>query len=153
MKKHLPKQSSKKNDARIRLIKKMRASGKKIIVESKGIEKMSEVIESFAEPLLADCKSDKDVKSTIQFAIQVWNLTMLPEYEQGKIIQDLAEAFSAPDNIDEINQAKLYINSFVNRKKRMFPHIQRTVIDYQFSGAGSNLRLDIVSKDQKNTKK
>lgn len=42
--------SKKKNSAQDRLIRKMRASGKKVSVTPKGIEKMSEVIENFAEP-------------------------------------------------------------------------------------------------------
>ncbi|MDU9050716.1 MAG: hypothetical protein Q3M30_17855 [Candidatus Electrothrix sp. Rat3] len=114
---------------------------------------MSDVIEKFAEPLLTDCRSDDEIKKSIQFAVVVWNLTMLPEDKQDKIIQELVEVLSPPGNIDQINQAKLEINSFINRKKEMFPNIQRTIIDYQFSGAGSNLRLDIASKGQENTNK
>jgi hypothetical protein len=140
--------SKKKNSAQARLIRKMRASGKKVSVTPKGIEKMSEVIEDFAEPLLADCKSDNEIKKSIQFAVLVWNLTMFPEDEQDRIIQELVETLSPPGDIDQINQAKLEINSFINRKKEMFPHIQRVVIDYQFSGTGSNLRLNIVSQDR-----
>ena len=136
----------KKNSAQARLIRKIRASGKKVSVTPKGIEKMSEVIGDFAEPLLTDCKSNDDIKKSIQFAVVVWNLTMLPEDEQDKIIQNLVKTLSTPGNIDQINRAKLEISSFINRKKKMFPHIQRTIIDYQFSGAGSNLRLDIASK-------
>jgi len=143
----------KKNSAQARLIRKMRASGKKVSVTPKGIEKMSDVIGKFAEPLLTDCRSDDDIKNAIQFAVLVWNLTMFPEDEQDKRIQELVETLSTPGNIDQINQAKLYINSFINRKKKMFPHIQRAVIDYQFSRAGSSLRLNIVSKVQDNTKK
>lgn len=143
----------KKNSAQARLIRKMRDSGKKVSVTPKGIEKMSEVIGNFAEPLLTDCKSDNDIKNAIQFAVVVWNLTMFPEDEQDKRIQELVVTLSTPDNIDQINQATLYINSFINRKKEMFPHIQRVVIDYQFSGTGSNIRLNIVSKGQENTKK
>ncbi|MCI5140083.1 MAG: hypothetical protein D3922_17120 [Candidatus Electrothrix sp. AR1] len=138
----------KKNSAQARLIRKMRASGKKVSVNTKGIEKMSEVIENFAEPLLADCRSDNDIKNAIQFAVVVWNLTMFPEDEQDKRIQELVETLSTPGNIDQINQVKLEINSFINRKKKMFPHIQRVIIDCQFSGAGSSLRLDIASKDR-----
>lgn len=109
---------------------------------------MSEVIENFAEPLLADCRSDDDIKKAIQFAVIVWNLSMLPKDQQDKKIQELVDTLSTPSNTDQSNQAKLYINSLITRKKEMFPHIQRTVIDYQFSGAGSNLRLDIASKDR-----
>lgn len=143
----------KKNSAQARLIRKMRASGKKVSVTPKGIEKMSEVIGDFAEPLLRDCKSNDDIKKSIQFAVVVWNLTMLPEDEQDKIIQNLVKTLSTPGDIDQINQAKLFINSFINRKKELFPHIQRAITDYQFSGAGSNLRLNIVSQGQENTKK
>ena len=78
---------------------------------------------------------------------------MFPEDEQDKRIQELVETLSTPGNIDQINQVKLEINSFINRKKKLFPHIQRVVIDCQFSGAGSSLRLDIASKSQENTKK
>ncbi|WP_339133741.1 MAG: hypothetical protein WGN25_13580 [Candidatus Electrothrix sp. GW3-4] len=140
--------SKKKNTAQAKLIKKMRASGKKVAVNPKGIERMSEVIENFAEPLLADCRSDDDIKKAIQFAVIVWNLSMLPKDQQDKKIQELVDTLSTPSNTDQSNQAKLYINSLITRKKEMFPHIQRTVIDYQFSGAGSNLRLDIASKDR-----
>ncbi len=139
--------SKKKVGAQAKLIKKMRASGKRVSVAPKGIEKMSEVIENFSEPLLVGCTSDEHRKSAIQFAIIVWNLSMLPEDEQDNCIQVTVNTLSASGNIDEISQLKGDINSLLNRKKVMFPHIQRAVVDYQFSGFGSNLRLEIASSD------
>ncbi|MCI5122275.1 MAG: hypothetical protein D3908_14025 [Candidatus Electrothrix sp. AUS4] len=144
-KKQKPK---KKNTAQAKLIKKMRAAGKKVAVNPKGTVRMSDVIENFAEPLLTDCRSDDDIKKVIQFAVVVWNLTMFPEDEQDKRIQEFAETLCPPGNTDQINETKIFINSLIKRKKELFPHIQRIVVDYQLSGSGSNFRLGIVSKDR-----
>ncbi|MCI5148871.1 MAG: hypothetical protein D3916_05695 [Candidatus Electrothrix sp. MAN1_4] len=139
--------SKKKVGAQAKLIKKMRASGKKVSIAPKGIEKMSEVIEDFAKPLLVGCTSDEHRKTAIQFAIIVWNLSLLPEDAQDNGIQVIINTLSSPGNLDEINQLKGDINSLLNRKKVIFPHIQRAVVEYQFSGVGSNLRLEIASSD------
>jgi hypothetical protein len=127
------------------LVKKMRTSGKKVAVNPKGLERMSDVIETFAEPLLRDCRSDNEIKKAIKFAIIVWNLTLLPENKQDNKIEELVKALSPSGKIDEITQTRYFINLLITRKRKKFPDIKRTVIDYQFSGAGSTLRLDIAS--------
>ncbi|MBF0396894.1 MAG: hypothetical protein HQK78_08990 [Desulfobacterales bacterium] len=129
------------------LIKKMQDLGKTVAVTPEGIEVMSEIIENFAEPLLVGCKNDKDIKNSIRFAILIWNLTLLSEDEQKNKIQELVETLSTPNNIDEINNSRYYIDLLINRKKESFSHIKRAIIDYQFSGADSSLRLDVASEN------
>jgi len=142
----IKKQRSGKNDAQAKLIKKMQEAGKKIVVDPKGMEKMSEVIENFAEPLLEDCENDKDIKKIIKFAILVWNLTLIPDDDKQKNeIQNFVDTLSTSNDANEIRHFKHYTNLLVTRKRKMFSHIKRAIIDYQFSGSGSNLRLNIAS--------
>ncbi|MCI5147934.1 MAG: hypothetical protein D3916_00740 [Candidatus Electrothrix sp. MAN1_4] len=143
LKKKKPTQPRK--TAQARLAKKIRRSGKKVSVNPQGLERMSDVIEEFAEPLLADCRNADEAKKAIQFAMIVWNLTLLPEKEQDNKIQEMLDALSPSDKIDAITQTRYFINLLITRKKKMFPDIKRTVIDFQLSGSGSNLRLDIAS--------
>ncbi len=143
------KESSKKNNAQLELIKKMQRSGKKIVVDPEGMEKMSVVIEEFAIPLLVDCKSDQDVKNAILCAILVWNLTFFSEDEQKDKIMDIIKMLSLPNNPDVLNGIKRDIDDLITRKRKLFSHVKRVVMDYKFSGAGSTLRLDIASSVHK----
>jgi hypothetical protein len=137
------KERSKPGQAK--LLKKFEGSGKKIVVEPSGAVKMSDVIQDFAEPLLLESVTDAEVKDAIKFSILVWNASLVPSPERENVVETLIKELSNPDLPDRTESVKSYIDMLLERKKDLFPDIDRTIVDCQFSGSGSKLRLDVAS--------
>jgi hypothetical protein len=137
------KERSKPGQAK--LLKKFEGSGKKIVVEPSGAVKMSDVIQDFAEPLLLESVTDAEVKDAIKFSILVWNASLVPSPERENVVETLIKELSNPDLPDRTESVKSYIDMLLERKKDLFPDIDRTIVDCQFSESGSKLRLDVAS--------
>lgn len=149
-KKNRQKQQIKKIKARsksgqVKLLKKLEASGNKVVVEPGGAVRMSEVLQDFAEPLLRESGTDAEVKDAIKFSILVWNVSLFPAPERENMVEMLIKQVSNPDQPEHTESVKYYVNMLLKRKEEMFPDINRAVIDCQFSGSGSKLRFDVAS--------
>jgi len=131
------------------LLHKMRKSEEwrdaKIVVEPKGPEKMSEVIQDFAKPLLDECEDDESARKAIALSILVWNACLFPKKEQKGVIKeiysDLSKSHDARDNAMMVN----ILDMLVERKKKYFADNKRAIVEHQFTGSGKNRRLDVVS--------
>jgi hypothetical protein len=145
LKRQLKKIKERVKPGQTKLLKKLEGSGKKIVVEPSGAVKMSDVITTFSAPLLEGCNTDDDVKNAIRFSIIIWNAAIIPEPERKELIDIIIKKTSIPDHPDYIEAVKPYIDMLIKRKEEMFPDIDRAIIDCQFSGSGSKLRLDIAS--------
>ena len=61
------------------------------------------------------------------------------------MVETLIKELLNPDLPDHTESVKYYIDMLLERKKDLFPDIDRTIFDCQFSGSGSKLRLDVAS--------
>ena len=61
------------------------------------------------------------------------------------MVETLIKELSNPDLPDRTESVKSYIDMLLERKKDLFLDIDRTIVDCQFSGSGSKLRLDVAS--------
>jgi hypothetical protein len=75
----------------------------------------------------------------------VWNASLVPSPERENMVKTLIKGLSNPDLPDHTESVKSYIDMLLERKKDMFPDIDRAIVDCQFSGTGSKLRLDVAS--------
>jgi len=112
---------------------------------SKRKEKMSETIMDFAEPMLSNLNDNETKKKVINVAILVWNAFVLPKKERNQTIKKLIFTLSPSDNKRDLAISKTIINALMQRRKKYFSYNKRVIIDYQFSGKGEDLRLDVVS--------
>ncbi|MFH1673183.1 MAG: hypothetical protein ABIF87_07140 [Pseudomonadota bacterium] len=120
-------------------------AGRKVIIEPQGAEKMSEVLQDFAAPLLNECDDDESVKKALAVAIIVWNLSLLPEKDRAEAIENLSSELAPSDNAADTALTTHYIEMMMERRQKLFPDNKRTIMNYQFSGSGKNLRLDVAS--------
>ena len=145
LKRQLKKIKARSKSGQAKLLKKFEGSGNKIVVEPSGAARMSDVLQDFAEPLLLESVTDAEVKDAIKFSILVWNASLVPSPERENVVETLIKELSNPDLPDRTESVKSYIDMLLERKKDLFPDIDRTIVDCQFSGSGSKLRLDVVS--------
>jgi hypothetical protein len=66
-------------------------------------------------------------------------------YGMRLMVKTLIKELSNPDLPDHTASVKSYIDMLLERKKELFPDSGRTIVDCQFSGSGSKLRLDVAS--------
>ena len=101
-------------------------------------EKMSEVIEDFAEPLLSRAESPEDVKTALLVAMTAWNYSLLDE-----------EAKAEPDNphlklLADPNARSIF-DSLLERKRLLFPDNRRAIIDFELIPNGTEYQFNVVS--------
>ena len=109
-----------------------------IVLCSAGAEKMSEVIEDFAEPLLSRAESPEDVKTALLVAMTAWNYSLLDE-----------EAKAEPDNphsklLADPNARSIF-DSLLERERLLFPDNRRAIIDFELIPNGTEYQFNVVS--------
>ena len=110
----------------------------KILRNPGGLEKMSEVLGDFAQPWLDAAGNDKEYKSMIALAIIAWNLSFLSETERfADLDPEVLEALGQP--------GRELLQSMITRKLAHYSGYDRPILDYEFSGDGDRLRLDVIS--------
>jgi hypothetical protein len=99
--------------------------------------KVSEILTEFAEPWLDQAQNDHQRKVAIGLAVLAWNIANMPERERC----DGMNAKSA----NQLNEpAKAILEEMIARKVALYPEDTRAILDYEFTGAGDNLRVDVA---------
>jgi hypothetical protein len=110
----------------------------KIIRNPPEMERISEVLADFASPWLDCVSTDEDYRRILQFAIIAWNSAHLPEKERfADLDSELLQAIGEPG----LN----LLRSMIDHKLAHYSDYNRPILDYQISGSGEDLRIDVVS--------
>jgi hypothetical protein len=107
-------------------------------------EKMSEVILEFAEPLLEDDETPENFRSSISFAINAWNISLMPPEIRQESIDKAIEILSINDEEDK-NVFLALMESMIIRKNKYFSHINRCIVDYKILDTENGDSLSVVS--------
>ena len=109
--------------------------------------KLSAVILDYARPLTNDVDDDH-FRIAIGIAIMCWNVALFPEEEQeeklcllGKEMAKMAKG--APPGFAE--ETKVWTRRLVERKKTLFAHDRRMVLNYTVEDRGDSHHLYVVS--------
>jgi len=106
--------------------------------------KMSDVILEFAENFLQHAKTDQERDSAFGIACQAWNLALLDEEERESEIKKFKEEMAGNDQ-QSSKDFDTIVSGLIQNKLQHYSHIKRTILDYQFTGSGKNLRIDVAS--------
>jgi hypothetical protein len=122
-----------------------------VLTASPGIEKMSEIIIDFAQPLLDAATNAQAQKQAITTAIIGWNLSLFPKKEQVAQIEEIKNLLNSSTNSDQLrNEAIEIFNFLLARKKSLYPEINRLVVDYELIETPKGFHLNVVSNFIKN---
>jgi len=119
------------------------SKGQMTIIQSPG-EKMSEVLLSFANPLLKGDEDDSELDRIIGFVMMVWNLTVLSPEERKNAIPGVAGLFYS-DTGQGIAGTLSLIDTLLKRKEKYFPHIKKLIVDYEISQKKGQPSLKVIS--------
>jgi hypothetical protein len=113
-----------------------------VILNDDRLEKMSDVIHRFAEPLQDE---NGDVPANmLRFAILVWNASLLSKDKQEEAFRDIIKALPGKERgVREV--ALLAIAMLLERKEKYFSDNKRVIIDYDITETEDMLNLNVVS--------
>jgi len=105
--------------------------------------KMSEVITEFAEPLLKVAYSEQSYEIAIMMAIACWNLTLLPEEKHeellARIVTETTKTYEHRKDTESVARV------LVERKKLLFPHIKKFVVNHDIQFLDGKMILNVAS--------
>lgn len=103
-----------------------------------GIIKMSEVIVDFAEPLLEHAGSPEEIDDAIELAILAWNLSVLPDAAQQRIL----DRFRSDDEAEEFVAV---LEWMALHRKRAFAGLDRMVLGHELRFDEGKPHLQVLS--------
>jgi hypothetical protein len=70
-------------------------------------------------------------------AVLAWNMAVIPQAERWEgMSPDFAQRLEGP--------AKAILKEMIERKLALFPDESRPVLDYEITGSGDDMRVDVV---------
>jgi hypothetical protein len=114
-----------------------------IIINTSSSIKMSAILSEFAEPLLKEAGDDSSAKMAVSMAVTCWNLALMPEDEHEGLINDMKAKLSGTKSDEKITED--IARMFIARKKDLYSHIRKLVVDYDVKFIDGQLHLNIVS--------
>ena len=124
-----------------------------IVENPPGLRKASEMILDFADPFMEAINdpgfpdlNDNVHKNAIAFAIMAWNTAMVPVGEEASTKKKAISAFLiAGDGKEFEDFLSAWFDRLVERKKKKFANDKRFMVDYEWTGSGNTLRLNVMS--------
>jgi hypothetical protein len=114
-----------------------------IVANPGDMEKMSDVILQFAEPLIQG-PAGVISKNAIRLALAVWNASLLPKAEQLETLKALVDMLPEDDQ-DARRELAAAFDMLLARKRRYFAKNPRVILDYQITESADMLHLDVIS--------
>jgi|SRR5690348_12607992 len=112
--------------------------GGPVVAYKHAAEKMSKVIQDFAEPLMEGVDSMEGTRNALLFAMTVWNYSLLDAAERAKPEGPAALLLAQP-------QIKEVFELLLARKQELYPNNRRAILDYQLVPAGDGFRFNVIS--------
>ncbi len=106
-------------------------------------EKMSDILLSFATPLLNGTESIEEADRLIGFAMAVWNISMTPKVDRAAAIPAIAGVFCS-DTGKGIEGTLSLLRTLLQRKDDYFSHVKKYIIDYEISLKNGEPSLKVI---------
>jgi hypothetical protein len=128
------------NAAQAALARRLQAHGTNVTlrVNPPGVEKMSEVLLRFADPILDRSAPLGEIRSTLFFAMTLWNYALLPAKARSESKGLLRKVLSDP-------WASAVVQRLLERKAQLFADNQRMFYDLEVDQRGDELKVNVVS--------
>ena len=127
--------------------------GHKVVVEPRGVAKMSEVLEAFVEPYLALADTEDAYGKLLMLAWVAWNASFLTEEEQSEMVDDITSEAMPSATREEREDFRELVSTLVERKRAHFSEYTRRIIDFELTDTGKDYHLSVVSTMQDTPKR
>ena len=115
----------------------------KYLVNPSGEISMSDAISQLIEPFRDDAPDYKSFHTLVTFACVAWNASVLPPDERDEMLNKIITGVSRrKKNRSEINE---FIKELMDRKRKLFPHVSRMIVEYKVTDLGDDFHIAIAS--------
>lgn len=101
-----------------------------------GVEKMSQVLLKFAEPILDRSAPVDEIRAALEFAMAVWNYSLLPPEVRSK---------GLPRELTSDSWLRSTAQRLLERKAQLFADNRRTLYGLDVSEEGDDMRVRVLS--------
>lgn len=105
-----------------------------------GVEKMSDVLLRFAEPILDRLAPLDKKKATLLFAITAWNYCLISSEEQAHMRWELRHILNNAHNRADFEM-------LIQRKTELYPRNRRLFMGLEVAESAAGLHVNVVSTD------
>jgi hypothetical protein len=120
---------------------------KKFVVNPQGEISMSDAISQILEPYRQDGLDFAAFKNLVMLACAAWNDCVVPIEKREAMIQDIL-ALIHPDQQSRQDFLDIF-QSLMDRKKKLFPHVSRIIVNYKATDIGNDYHIAIASTLEK----
>jgi hypothetical protein len=107
------------------------------VVQRRTGRKVSEMLMEFAEPWLDEARNDDQRRAVIGMAVLAWNMAAFPEPKRWEgMSPEFAEKLGEP--------GKAILKEMIARILALYPDETRSILDYEITGSGHKMRVDVV---------
>ena len=107
-------------------------------------EKLSAVILDFARPL-TETVDDDQLEVAITLAVLCWNVALLPEDKQEQELRLIASTMAKDKPAGFADEMMSWTRWLLDRKKKLFGHDRRMVVNYTVENKGDDFHLYVAS--------
>jgi hypothetical protein len=107
-------------------------------------EKLSAVILDFARPLTENV-DDGHFDIAITLAVLCWNVALLPEDKQEQELRLIASTMAKDKPSGFADEMMSWTRWLLDRKKKLFGHDRRMVVNYTLENKGDEFHLYVAS--------
>ena len=129
-------------NAAVKMAKKRSVPESSVIVEPRGVDKMSEIILDFAEPFLEFVDNEKAI---LTLAMAAWNIAIFPEEDRDAKIDELVTKCFPQDDPQVLEMIKAVVSRLILRKLKLHPDNERILFGYEFIESGNKRMLNVMS--------
>jgi hypothetical protein len=119
--------------------------GRKVVIASSEENKMSEVLEAFAEPYLALADSDEATRRVIALAAAGWNASFHDREAQREMIDDLLNHIMPDAPRRDKSDFRKIMAELIRRKRAYFAEDNRYILNYKLTDLGDSFHLTVLS--------
>jgi hypothetical protein len=105
-----------------------------------GVEKMSDVLLRFAEPILDQVAPLDQKKATLLFAITAWNYCLMSSEEQSHMRLSLSHIFTDAHYGADFEM-------LIQRKTELYPRNRRLFMGLEVAESAGRLHVNVISTD------
>ena len=105
-----------------------------------GVEKMSNVLLRFAEPILDRFAPLDEKKATLLFSITAWNYCLMSSEEQSQMRWELRHILNNAGHRADFEM-------LIQRKTELYPRNRRLFMDLEVAEGAGGLHVNVVSTD------
>jgi hypothetical protein len=131
--------------AHARRVKEGLLQGAKIQLEPKGQEKMSKVLEAFAEPYLELADTEHGREMLFHLAVVAWNAALLPEENRQAMIDEVLKEGAKQIPKKGQRDLKLLLAAMIQRKLSYFAENRRFIVSIELTEMGQDYYLSVAS--------